>query len=113
MKKLQNEILEDAGAWRGNIQNVDSDGRGSVPEEVVGKGEGIVGKKAAKYLGKLDLNVMFGNKVDEAAPGPSQRNGSGNEEDNIEGIGFFEGLDEFLSTLPILSIVGNDMVKAT
>ncbi|KAJ6733764.1 hypothetical protein OIU74_005535 [Salix koriyanagi] len=106
---------KDAGAWRGNIQNVDSDGRGSVPEEVMGKGEGIARKKkAAKDLGKLDLNVMFGNKVDEAAPGPSQRNGSGNEEeDNIDGIGFFEGLDEFLSTLPILSIVGNDMVKAT
>ncbi|KAB5548328.1 hypothetical protein DKX38_011734 [Salix brachista] len=69
--------------------------KGSVPEEVVGKGEGIVGKKkAAKDLGKLDLNVMFGNEVDEAPPGPSQRNGSGNEEeDNIEGIGFFEGLD--------------------
>ncbi|KAJ6677783.1 hypothetical protein OIU85_008369 [Salix viminalis] len=97
VKKLPNEILKDAGAWRGNIQNVDSDGRGSVPEEVVGKGEGIVGKKkAAKDLGKLDLNVMFGNEVDEAAPGPSQRNGSGNEEeDNIEGIGFLRVLMSF------------------
>jgi hypothetical protein len=57
---------------------------------------------------------MFSNEVDEAAPGPSQRNGPGNEEeDNIEGIGFFEGLDEFLSTLPLLSVVGDDMVKAT
>ncbi|KAF9679040.1 hypothetical protein SADUNF_Sadunf07G0098700 [Salix dunnii] len=64
VKKLPNEILKDEGAWRGNIHNVDSDGRGSFPEEVVGKGEGIVGKKkAAKDLGKLDLNVMFGNET--------------------------------------------------
>jgi hypothetical protein len=115
VKKLPNEGLKEAGAATGNIQNLDSDGRGSVPEEVVGKGEGSSGKKkTAKDLGKLDLNVMFSNEVDEAAPGPSQRNGPGNEEeDNIEGIGFFEGLDEFLSTLPILSVVGDDKVKAT
>ena len=32
---------------------------------------------------------MFGNEVDEAAPGPSQRDGPGSEvEANIEGIGF-------------------------
>ncbi|XP_061950103.1 uncharacterized protein LOC133673371 [Populus nigra] len=115
VKKLPNERLKEAGAGTGNIQNLDSDGRGSVPEEVVGKGEGSSAKKkAAKDLERLDLNVMFSNDVDEAAPGPSQRNGPGNEEeDNIEGIGFFEGLDEFLSTLPILSVVGDEMVKAT
>ncbi|KAG6767491.1 hypothetical protein POTOM_028696 [Populus tomentosa] len=107
------EEESDSGDERGT-GNIHSDGRGSVPEEVVGKGEGSSGKKkAAKDLGKLDLNVIFSNEVDEAAPGPSQRNGPGNEEDNIEGIGFFEGLDEFLSTLPILSVVGDDMVKAT
>ncbi|KAG6742600.1 hypothetical protein NC652_037757 [Populus alba x Populus x berolinensis] len=117
-KKSQNERLKKgvgAGAGTENIQNDDGDGGGSVPEEVVEKGEGSCGKrKAAKDLGKLDLNVMFSNEVDEAAPGPSQRNGPGHgEEDNIEGIGFFEGLDEFLSTLPILSVVGDDKVKAT
>ncbi|XP_057487400.1 uncharacterized protein LOC130773469 [Actinidia eriantha] len=37
------------------------------------------------------------------APGMGRGNGAGNgEEDGIEGIGFFEGLDEFLSSLPIL-----------
>ncbi|KAJ6683545.1 hypothetical protein OIU85_007252 [Salix viminalis] len=115
-KKSQNERLKKgvgAGAGTENIQNEDGDGGGSVP--VAEKGEGSSGKrKAAKDLGKLDLNVMFSNEVDEAAPGPSQRNGPGHgEEDNIEGIGFFEGLDEFLSTLPILSVVGDDKVKAT
>ncbi|CAK7355206.1 unnamed protein product [Dovyalis caffra] len=120
VKKSQNERVKKgagagAAAGAGNIQKVDGGGGGSVPEEVVEKGEGSSGKKkAAKDLGKLDLNVMFSNEVDEAAPGSSQKNGPGHgEEDNIEGIGFFEGLDEFLSTLPILSVVGDDKVKAT
>lgn len=68
-----------------------------------------------KDLGKLDLNVEFSNEVEEpAAPGMSEGHGAGNgEEDNIEGIGFFEGLDEFLSSLPILSGDADDKVKAT
>ncbi|CBI34004.3 unnamed protein product, partial [Vitis vinifera] len=66
-------------------------------------------KKGVKELGKLDLNVEFSNEVEEAAVGISEGNG---EEDNIEGISFFEGLDEFLSSLPILSVVGDDKVKA-
>ncbi|CAM8937675.1 unnamed protein product [Rhodiola kirilowii] len=39
---------------------------------------------------------------------------SNGEEENIEaeGIGFFEGLDEFLNSLPILSAVGDDKAKA-
>ncbi|EPS65866.1 hypothetical protein M569_08915, partial [Genlisea aurea] len=63
--------------------------------------------RVAKNFGKLDLNVEFSNeteetapKVDEAAPGPSR-----GEDDNIEGIAFFDGLDEFLSSLPILNVV--------
>lgn len=65
--------------------------------------------KTAKDLGKLDLNVEFSNELEEPAPGMSEGNGTGNgEDDNIEGIGFFEGLDEFLSSLPILSVVGGD-----
>ncbi|KAL5562649.1 hypothetical protein UlMin_032396 [Ulmus minor] len=78
-------------------------------------------KKGAAEWGKLDLNVEFSNDVEEPAQGankPAQGankgNGAGNgEEDNIEGIGFFEGLDEFLNSLPILNVVGDDKVKTT
>ncbi|KAI3770108.1 hypothetical protein L6452_01229 [Arctium lappa] len=69
----------------------------------------------AKELGKLDLNVEFNNNEGEE---PAPRMAVGNrghgqgEEDNIEGIGFFEGLDEFLSSLPILSVVNEEKVKA-
>ncbi|KAL6957379.1 hypothetical protein U1Q18_048376 [Sarracenia purpurea var. burkii] len=70
--------------------------------------------KVPKERGKLDLNVEFSNEVEEPAPGMSERIKTGNgEEDGIEGIGFFEGLDEFLSSLPILNVVGADKVKAT
>ncbi|KAL7002982.1 hypothetical protein U1Q18_004142 [Sarracenia purpurea var. burkii] len=59
--------------------------------------------KLPKQWGRLDLNVEFSNEVEEPAPGMSRGNGAGHgEEDGIEGIGFFEGLDEFLSSLPIL-----------
>ncbi|KAA8536410.1 hypothetical protein F0562_028888 [Nyssa sinensis] len=69
--------------------------------------------KAAKELGKLDLNVEFSNEVEEPVPGVSEGNGAGHgEEDGSEGTEFFEGLDEFLSSLPILSVVGDDKVKA-
>jgi hypothetical protein len=61
-----------------------------------------VGRPPKKNLGKLDLNVELSNEVEDP-------NGGGRrEEENIEGIGFFEGLDEFLSNLPILS---EDKVK--
>ncbi|WCJ18856.1 Chaperone DnaJ-domain superfamily protein [Euphorbia peplus] len=107
-KRSQNERLKKAimqnGAAGSNAQG-----------DVAGKGEGSSGKKRGpKELGRLDLNVMFSNEVDEAVPGVSGRDGAGDgEEDNIEGIGFFEGLDEFLSSLPILSVVGDDKVKAS
>ncbi|CAI8591384.1 unnamed protein product [Vicia faba] len=71
-------------------------------------------RRGAANLGKLDLNVEFSNEVEEAAAaGVKERNvnGTGNPEDNIEGIGFFEGLDEFLSSLPILNVVADDKVK--
>ncbi|PON37517.1 Terminal organelle assembly protein [Parasponia andersonii] len=72
-------------------------------------------KKGSVEWGRLDLNVEFSNDVEEsAATGMNKGNGAGHgEEDNIEGIGFFEGLDEFLSSLPILNVVGDDKVKAT
>lgn len=72
-------------------------------------------KKGAVEWGRLDLNVEFSNDVEEPpATGVNKGNAAGNgEEDNIEGISFFEGLDEFLSSLPILNVVGDDKVKAT
>ncbi|XWS68234.1 hypothetical protein CRYUN_Cryun04dG0073000 [Craigia yunnanensis] len=80
---------------------------------VVNSGRKQMGR-GTKDLGKLDLNVEFSNEVEEPVPGSSVGNQAGyREEDNIEGNGFFEGLDEFLSSLPILSVVGDDKVKAT
>lgn len=78
--------------------------------------KGAVGgsrRKGAGNLGKLDLNVEFSNEVEEPSRGERDREGSaaGHAEDNIEGIGFFEGLDEFLSSLPILNVVADDKVK--
>ncbi|XP_057431638.1 uncharacterized protein LOC130724434 [Lotus japonicus] len=69
-------------------------------------------RRGAGNLGKLDLNVEFSNEVEEPAHGVREGNGTGHAEDNIEGIGFFEGLDEFiLSSLPILNVVADDKVK--
>jgi hypothetical protein len=74
-----------------------------------------VRRRGAGNLGKLDLNVEFSNEVEEAAAAAGMKegnvNGTGNAEDNIEGIGFFEGLDEFLNSLPILNVVADDKVK--
>lgn len=62
---------------------------------------------------KLDLNVEFSNDAEEPVRRGNQGNGAARgEEDIIEGSGFFEGLDEFLSSLPILNVVGDDKVKA-
>ncbi|XP_010444368.1 PREDICTED: uncharacterized protein LOC104727067 [Camelina sativa] len=76
-----------------------------------------MGGTGAKNLGRLDLNVEFSNEVEEpaVAGGRNEANGVGSnkEVDNMEGIGFFEGLDEFLNSLPILSVVGDDKIKAT
>lgn len=67
--------------------------------------------RVAKNFEKLDLNVEFSNEAEEPPPRVNQGNGpSRGEDDNIEGIGFFEGLDEFLSSLPILNVVGDDKV---
>lgn len=82
-------------------------------------GGGVVGsssetssrKGGTKNVGRLDLN-------EEPGVGGGRREGNGvgssREVDNIiEGIGFFEGLDEFLMSMPILSVVGDDKIKAT
>ncbi|PKI63375.1 hypothetical protein CRG98_016263 [Punica granatum] len=103
----------------GGAENVGARSTGQPVEraETSRKGPGNPTRKqtgrGAKALGKLDLNVEFSNEVEEPARAVSGGNGRGHgEEDNIEGTGFFEGLDEFLSSLPILSVVNDDKVKA-
>ncbi|XP_071713913.1 uncharacterized protein [Rutidosis leptorrhynchoides] len=71
----------------------------------------------AKNLGKLDLNVEFNSNNNNEGEEPGRRMTGmtrahvHGEEENIEGNGFFEGLDEFLSSLPILSAVDEQKVK--
>ncbi|KAG2307254.1 hypothetical protein Bca52824_027002 [Brassica carinata] len=67
----------------------------------------------AKNLGRLDLNVELSNEVEEAVVAGGRRESNREVDNIIEGIEFFEGLDEFLSSLQILSIVGDDKIKAT
>ncbi|CAA0812404.1 Chaperone DnaJ-domain superfamily protein [Striga hermonthica] len=93
-------------------QNVDETPNKVVPE-LSKKGAAVNGRKqpgrVVRNFGKLDLNVEFSNEPEESAPKVDRENGSGcGEDENIEGIGFFEGLDEFLSSLPILNVVGDD-----
>lgn len=117
------------------IQNVESISGLSNPAvsiasdaAAVGSSSGVMSKTVSygtrkrtgtgvKNLGRLDLNVEFSNEVEEpaVAGGRNEGNGLGSNRDvdNMEGIGFFEGLDEFLSSLPILSVVGDDKIKAT
>lgn len=65
-------------------------------------------RRTVKDMGRLDLNVEFNNDGEDHAPAVSAVTG---EEDGIETIGFFEGLDEFLSTLPILNVGGDEKPK--
>ncbi|XP_047321797.1 chromodomain-helicase-DNA-binding protein 7-like [Impatiens glandulifera] len=80
-----------------------------------------------KEWGRLDLNVEFSNnETEESGSGVRVGGGAGSgrpvhaeeedeeedePEEGIEGIGFFEGLDDFLSSLPILNVVGEDNNK--
>ena len=73
----------------------------SVPAPITRK----LTRRSVKDVGRLDLNVEFNNEGEEHAPTVSAVTG---EEDGIE---FFEGLDEFLSTLPILNVDGNEKAK--
>ncbi|VVB17987.1 unnamed protein product [Arabis nemorensis] len=123
---------EKAGKGIQNVENISSASNPAVSiasdAAAVGSSSGAMSKTVsystrkrtgtgAKNLGRLDLNVEFSNEVEEnaAAGGRNEGNGLGSnrEVDNMEGIGFFEGLDEFLSSLPILSVVGDDKIKAT
>ncbi|KAK7331755.1 hypothetical protein VNO80_28494 [Phaseolus coccineus] len=107
-----------SGNVNGNVKNcevADSDGVAAVLDSSKKSALGVGGsrKRGERNLGKLDLNVEFSNEVEEPLHGVDEgnENGTGNAEDNIEGIGFFEGLDEFLSSLPILNVVADDKVK--
>ncbi|XP_044490427.1 uncharacterized protein LOC123214612 [Mangifera indica] len=91
----------------------------SVVEHVVGMvgtssggGARVLRSSGKKQVGNgLDLNVEFSNELDDpVAPRVNHVNGV---EDNIDGVGFFEGLDEFFSSLPILNnVVKDDKVKS-
>ncbi|XP_074285988.1 uncharacterized protein LOC141611362 [Silene latifolia] len=65
-------------------------------------------RRRTKNMGRLDLNVEFNNEGDEQAPTASTVNGG---EVGVENIEFFEGLDEFFSTLPILNVDGDEKAK--
>ncbi|RAL39610.1 unnamed protein product [Cuscuta campestris] len=101
-----------------SLDGLQVQGGGRVTTEATKKG--IVGNarrqfgRIARDYGKLDLNVEFSNDGEDHQYGMGGRgHGTGRGvDDNIEGIGFFEGLDEFLSSLPILNVVGEDKVKA-
>ncbi|KAL7119313.1 hypothetical protein ACP275_02G055500 [Erythranthe tilingii] len=94
-------------------ERVESSDRAEIPVKTAFESRKQPGR-VVKSSGKLDLNVEFCNEAEESAPRKKEGNGPGHGvEDNIEGIGFFEGLDEFLSSLPILNAVGDDKaVKA-
>ncbi|KAL8237530.1 hypothetical protein R6Q59_018611 [Mikania micrantha] len=72
--------------------------------------------RVAQERGKLDLNVEFNNNDgEETAPrmtAVTHVHEQGDEDNIEEGIEFFEGLDEYLSSLPILSVVNEEKVKA-
>ncbi|KAG4153004.1 hypothetical protein ERO13_D04G156700v2 [Gossypium hirsutum] len=116
VNKGSNEQVSDNHS--GNLNGAPIAPEGKPTAESSRRGVANSGRKqmvrGAKNLGKLDLNVEFSNEVEEPVPRRSEGNHAGyGEEDNMEGNGFFEGLDEFLSSLPILSAVGDDKVKAT
>lgn len=111
-----------------NVESISSASNHALSDAAVGSSSGVMSKPGsyitrkrmgtgAKNLGRLDLNVEFSNEVEEpgVAGGRNEGNGIGSnrEVDHMEGIGFFEGLDEFLNSLPILSVVGDDKIKAT
>ncbi|KAH7575556.1 hypothetical protein JRO89_XS02G0145500 [Xanthoceras sorbifolium] len=91
-------------------QSVDENAEGNVGTS--SGGSRVLRSSGRKQMGNgLDLNVEFSNEPeDPVAQGIRQEHG---EEDNIDGVGFFEGLDEFLSSLPILNVVRDDKVKPT
>ncbi|PPD97969.1 hypothetical protein GOBAR_DD05042 [Gossypium barbadense] len=114
-KKPQSERVKQGGDDQVNADHGgNSSGASMVPDSVstAESSRRKQMKRGTKVLGKLDLNVEFRNEAEEPVAGRSKGNDAGNEEeDNNEGNGFFEGLDEFFSSLPILSVVGDDKVE--
>jgi hypothetical protein len=103
------------GAAAGNVneKNVGAVDAAGVKADTNTSKKAVPSSSRRRGAGNLDLNVEFSNDVEEPSRVVRAREGNptGNAEDNIEGIGFFEGLDEFLSSLPILNVVGDDKVK--
>ncbi|XP_028785423.1 uncharacterized protein LOC114741341 isoform X2 [Neltuma alba] len=102
-----------SGSGHANLENgVIGDGGSGAPNtvraELSKKAANSSRRRGAGNLGKLDLNVEFSNEVEEPAPAVRDGNVAGNAEENIEGNAFFEGLDEFLNSLPILNVVADD-----
>ncbi|KAK4369811.1 hypothetical protein RND71_009286 [Anisodus tanguticus] len=101
--------LQDGLATQGGVEisHVESSNRG-----VASKNRRQPGR-VAKHFGNLDLNVEFSNEVEEPIVQMGRENDAGEgEDDTVEVIGFFEGLDEFLSSLPILGAGDGDKVEA-
>ncbi|KAK2354365.1 Chaperone DnaJ-domain superfamily protein [Trifolium repens] len=100
------------GAAAGNVneKNVGAVDAAGVKADTNTSKKAVPSSSRRRGAGNLDLNVEFSNDVEEPSRVVRAREGNptGNAEDNIEGIGFFEGLDEFLSSLPILNVVGDD-----
>ncbi|MCD7455986.1 hypothetical protein HAX54_030413 [Datura stramonium] len=104
---LQDGLATQGGVEMSHAVTVDSSNRGVASK--IRKQPGRV----AKHFGNLDLNVEFSNEVEEPFVQMGRENEAGEgDDDTVEVIGFFEGLDEFLSSLPILNAVDGDKVEA-
>ncbi|KAJ4966175.1 hypothetical protein NE237_018024 [Protea cynaroides] len=72
------------------------------------RGRGAQDKKvesrSAQEPERLDLNEGLWNEAKDSEPGEGTDAASG-DEDVASGVGFFEGLDDFLGNLPILNVV--------
>ncbi|XP_055831572.1 uncharacterized protein LOC129900584 [Solanum dulcamara] len=104
---LQDGLATQGGMEISHAVTVESSNRGVTSKTRRQRG------RVAKHFGNLDLNVEFSNEVEEPIIQMSRENEAGEgEDDTVEVIGFFEGLDEFLSSLPILNAVDADKVEA-
>ncbi|KAF3651259.1 putative metallocarboxypeptidase inhibitor-like [Capsicum annuum] len=102
---LQDGLATQGGVEMSHVVAVESSKRG-----VASKTRRHPGR-FAKHFGNLDLNVEFSNEVEEPKIQMSNVAGEG-DDDTVEVIGFFDGLDEFLSGLPILDAVDGDKIEA-
>ncbi|XP_010254516.1 PREDICTED: uncharacterized protein LOC104595481 [Nelumbo nucifera] len=115
---------EDGNVTRGNQQQ-----EVPKPPSPQKKRKKIVAKKTKKHMSKrtvsknvettaspetmtLDLNTEFREEVGKSTPATGVSTDTGSKDDDV-GIGFFEGLDDFLGTLPIFSVVEDDKVDGT